>query len=68
MTEYKLNNGYTIRVISLGQESPMKNHKGMSIASDDDNKTFYVYELMMVTYGTDSVIKACESYPVPSEA
>ena len=68
MTQYKLNNGYTLRAIPLGYESPMENHKGMSIAADDENRIFYAHHMLIVTYGSDSVIKACETYPVPVEA
>jgi len=60
-----LENGYTLIVIEPFEGSPMENHKGMSVAADDDNRRFYVYETMLVCYGLDSVAKACESYPVP---
>lgn len=54
--------GYTILVIPFGVNSPMKNHKGGEIAVDDDNKIMYAWEIFVIIYGTESIIKACESY------
>ena len=59
-----LDNGYTLKVIPYGKQSPMSNHLGGEIASDDKNKTFYVWEVTVVTNGLDSIIKACNTYPV----
>ena len=64
----KLSNGYEIRVLKHGARSPMQNHGPMEIATDQENRVFYIYEVMLTCYGTDSVIKACETYPVPVEA
>jgi len=61
-----LKNGYTLIAIEPCEASPMENHKGMSVAADDENRRFYVYETMLVCYGLDSVSKACESYPIPT--
>lgn len=63
-TVTKLNNGYTLIAIEPCEDSPMEDHKGMSIAADDENRMFYVYQTTLVCYGIDSVAKACESYPV----
>ena len=60
-----LGNGYSINVIEYGEESPMINHKGGEIATDDKYKAFYVHETFLVTYGLDSIKKACFSYPTP---
>jgi hypothetical protein len=43
-------------------KSPMQNHKGGEIAVDDENKTFYAWEIFIVTYGLDSIIKSCTKY------
>lgn len=61
-----LNNGYALIAIEPCEDSPMENHKGMSVAADDENRRFYVYETMLICYGLDSVTNACESYPVPA--
>jgi hypothetical protein len=61
---HKLNNGYTLQVIKYGEQSPMDNHKGGEIAADEDNKVFYVHEVLVVTNGLDSIMKACNSYPM----
>ena len=50
--------------LPYGEESPMDNHKGGEIAADDENKVFYVHEVLVVTNGLDSIVKACMSYPV----
>ena len=50
--------------IEYGETSPLENHKSMELAVDSENREFYVHEIMLVTYGTDSVIKACKGYPL----
>ena len=57
-------NGYTLQVIGYGEQSPMENHKGGEIATDDISQVFYVHEVLVVTNGLDSIIKACNSYPM----
>ena len=54
--------GYTVFAIPAGAESPMTGHKGGEIAVDDVNKTMYAWELFVVTYGTESIMRAAESY------
>lgn len=61
-----LKNGYALIVIGYGETSPMENHKGMEVAADDENRRFYVYEIMLACYGLESVTKACEAYPIPA--
>ena len=58
----QLKNGYKLVFIPIGKESPMENHKGGELAVDEENKIIYGWELFAVTYGTDSIIKACEAY------
>ena len=60
----KLDNGYTLQVIPVGKESPMMNHKGGEIAVDEATKTMYAWEVFVVFYGLDSIVKACMSYPI----
>ena len=55
-------NGYTLLVIEYGENSPMDNHLGGEVAVDEANKTMYVHETFMVTYGADSIVKSCNSY------
>jgi len=62
----QLKNDYWLRVLPYGEDSPMENHKGGEIAADDENKVFYVHEVLVVTNGLDSIVKACMSYPVKS--
>ena len=63
-----LSNGYSVNVIEYGEDSPMEGHKGGEIAADDKHHAFYVYEVTVVANGTDSILKACNSYPVPLSA
>lgn len=58
----KLNNGYTLVVIKPGTESPMQGHEGGEIAVDEEKKIMYAWEVFVVTYGLNSILKACESY------
>jgi hypothetical protein len=60
----KLDNGYTLKFLKPGVESPMMNHKGGEIAVDEETKTMYAWEIFVVFYGLESIIKACLSYPV----
>ena len=48
--------------IEYGEQSPLANHGSMEVAVDTETGHFFIHEVMLVTYGTDSVIKACESY------
>jgi len=61
-----LSNGYSVNIIEYSEESPMQNHLGGEIAADDTAKAFYVYEVTVVANGTDSIVKACNSYPIPN--
>ena len=54
--------GYKIVAINPDESSPMENHKGGEIAVDEENKTMYVHGVFVACYGTDSIMKACESY------
>lgn len=58
-----LKNGYTLKMIPPGKESPMINHKGGEIAVDEETKTMYAWEVFVVTYGMDAIVNACEKYP-----
>ncbi len=55
--------GYEVLAIAPGcRESPMHNHRGGEIAVDDAGKKMYAWHTFVVLYGTDSIIKACNSY------
>ena len=56
----KIKNNTPLYVIKYDQESPLKNHKYGEIAHDN-LKEFYVHESFLVTYGTDSIVKAINS-------
>ena len=60
-----LTNGYRIRVLEYGEESPMIGHKYGEIAADDNSLEFFVHALLVNMNGTDSIVKACNSYPIP---
>ena len=60
----QLANGYTLSVIQPGETSPMLNHRGGEIAVDEATKTMYAWEVFVVCYGLDSIVKACLSYPI----
>lgn len=63
----KTHTGYTVIALSLNEQSPMINHKGGEIAVDELNKQMYVHDIFVVTYGLDSILKACESYNIRKE-
>ena len=54
--------GYTVIAIPAGMDSPMSGHKGGEIAVDDSMMTMYTWEVFVITYGTDSIMKAAELY------
>lgn len=54
--------GYKVIAVSVNETSPMINHKGGEIAVDEVNKHMYVHDIFVVTYGLDSIMKACNSY------
>jgi hypothetical protein len=58
----KLSNGYSLKVIPNGVQSPIANHSKLEIEIHDESKTFYIHELMLNTYGVNSVVKSCELY------
>jgi len=58
--------GYTIIALNICDESPMQDHKGGEIAVDEKSRCMYVHHIFVVTYGLDSVMKACNSYGVQS--
>lgn len=45
-----------------GDNSPMQGHAGGEVAVDTQSHTFYVQETFLITYGTDSVVRACNKY------
>ena len=51
-----------IFIIRHDQPSPLENHNNNEIGVDRETGIFYVPELMIVTYGTHSVITACRNY------
>lgn len=57
-----LNNGWKLIALHLDDVSPMENHGAMEVAADNENKALYIHDMMLVAYGTESVIKSCQSY------
>lgn len=58
-----INENPRLIALAYGEESPLQNHGGMEVAVDHERREFYVHEIMLWTYGTDSVIAACKKYP-----
>lgn len=58
----KTKNGYKVVAINPGEQSPMKNHRGGEIAVDEESKTMFAWGVFVALYGTDSVMRACNSY------
>ena len=58
----KLNDEWALYAIETGEESPMENHLSGEIAADGENKRFYMHDIFIVCYGTNSVIKSCKQY------
>ena len=54
--------GYTVIAIPAGHDSPMVNHKGGEIAVDEKARTMYAWGVFVATYGTDSIMRACNQY------
>jgi hypothetical protein len=59
--------GFTVYAINPGEPSPMAGHKGGEVAVDDDSRTMYAWGVFVATYGTDSVMRACDTYTLTPE-
>ena len=57
-----LPDNWQLIAIPYGEQSPMLNHLGNQIASDDERKRFYAHDTMLVFYGLDSIAKGCREY------
>jgi hypothetical protein len=58
------NHGFKVLALDAGEASPMQNHRGGEIAVDELTGTMYAWGIFVVAYGMDSIMKACNSYPV----
>lgn len=56
--------GRTLYAIEPGEVSPLENHKGNEIGYDKETKKFFVSEVFLVTYGTDSIVAAINSIAI----
>ena len=62
MTKIILNDGWKLFICEYNEKSPLKDHGPMEIGADDERKNLFVYEIMVRTYGLDSVSKSCNKY------
>lgn len=53
---------WSLIAIEYGEKSPMHGHLSGEIAADDDNQLFYMHDVFIRCYGTDSIKKSCETY------
>ena len=49
-------------VLGNGEDSPMENHGKFEIASDNKNKRYYVYDVLVRTTGKRSIDEICLIY------
>lgn len=54
--------GYKVIALMPGEDSPMLNHGGGDIAVDNEMRIMYVVGVCAAMYGTDSIMRACNSY------
>lgn len=54
--------GYRVVAIAPGESSPMANHRGGEIAVDEKSRIMFAWGVFVTLYGTESIMKACESY------
>ena len=55
-------NGWKLVGILPSEESPMINHLRGEIATDNENKIFYMHDIFIIMYGLESIIKTCNTY------
>lgn len=54
---------YQLKILANNDVSPLENHTStLEFAVDTDNRTFYAFDNFVVTYGIDSLNKACQDY------
>ena len=53
---------WNLCILEYGEASPLENHGFMELGADDENKRIYGTEIMIRTYGLDSIIAACRGY------
>lgn len=54
--------GWTLNVLSYGEESPLENHHAFELGSDDENREIWASEITIRTYGLDPIRNACIAY------
>lgn len=52
--------GYKIFTLKHGEKSPLEDHDELEIGHDEKGN-FYVYEVLLNTYGTDAIIEGIKS-------
>lgn len=63
MPTYALDNGWFVKIIPIGAQSPVECHYlGSTIAADDVNKIFYVWRMWALNVGVDSIITSCNTH------
>lgn len=60
VSNINIKNNVPLYCIPYGEESPLENHSTMEIAHDN-LKAFYVHEVFIRFYGTESIEKAINS-------
>jgi hypothetical protein len=58
----RINDNPPVYVIQPGDTSPLHNHSAIEIGVNPDMMIFFVHQLMVVTYGTEGIIKSCKDY------
>jgi hypothetical protein len=56
--------GYKVFALNPAEAFPLENHKGGEISVDEESKTMFVEGTFAHLYGTESIMKACNSYPL----
>lgn len=57
-----LSDNWRLVALEPCEPSPMENHLGGDIATDNESRTFFVHEVFLVTYGLNAITKSCQSY------
>ena len=62
-TQIKLDStGWTLNVLAYGEQSPMEDHPGFGIASDDARKELWIGEVAMRLHGQIDITNTCIAY------
>ncbi len=62
LVDCNLSDNWRLIALDPCEPSPMENHLGGEIATDDESRTFFIHGVFLVMHGLDNIVKSCQSY------